>query len=757
MEPKRVQAEVGARKMAFETALMAKQASGSALVQIDDTIVLAAVVGGPPRGLGYEMVPLTVDYRERIAAAGKFPGGFIKREGRPSTKETLTARQIDRPIRPLFNDYMDTDVVISVTVLSADGENDPDIAAMNAGSAALHVSDIPFNGPVGSVRVGLINGAFVVNPTASELRSAELDLVLSGTKDGFIMVEAGAHELSEDQILEAFTFAEPHIRKLIEMQEELRRLAGKEKQAYDFLPAPNKIYEELKKKYEADLRKVFFTPGKHARAEAIGEVVDRAIANFCPKDEATGLIKAGSPKVAEVKAAWDRMQGEVVRDFALQGKRADGRGPNDIRDIDIRLGFLPRTHGSALFTRGETQALCTATLGTGDDEQIVDGLGEEYSKRFYLHYNFPSYSVGETKPNRGPGRREIGHGDLAERAIDAIIPDPEAFPYTVRVISDILESNGSSSMATVCGGCLALMDAGVPVKAPVAGIAMGLVREKGKTVILTDILGSEDAYGDMDFKVAGTEKGITSLQMDLKAGGIPLDVTKEALARAKEARLFVLGKMKQAIDAPRGMLSPYAPRIHKMKIDQEKIGLVIGPGGKTIRGIEEQSGATVEIEDDGTVIVASKSLDAMERAKGMIEALTEDLKIGQIYPAKVVSLKDFGAFCEIGNTGRDGLVHVTEITDAYVKNVSDYLELGMAVDVKLVSTDPSGKNRFSIKQARKDKGEPPMGPLPGVTPAAPGQGGEGSADDRFRSSRPPGGGPPRGRGGPPRGGSRDDR
>ena len=760
MEPKRVESQIGSRKTVFESGLVAKQASGAALVQIEDTIVLAAVVGGPPRGLGYEMVPLTVDYRERIAAAGKFPGGFIKREGRPSTKETLTARQIDRPIRPLFPDYMDTDVVISVTVLSADGENDPDIAAMNAGSAALHVSDIPFNGPVGSVRVGLINGAFVVNPTATELRGAELDLVLSGTKDGYIMVEAGAHELSEDQILEAFSFAEPHIRKLIEMQEQLRKLAGKEKKPYDFLPAPTKIHEELKKKFEADLRKVFFTPGKHARADAIGEVVDRAIAHFCPKDETTGQIKVGSPKVAEVKAAWDLMQGAVVRDFAIQGKRADGRGLNDIRDIDIRLGFLPRTHGSSLFTRGETQALCTATLGTGDDEQIVDGLGEEYSKRFYLHYNFPSYSVGETKPNRGPGRREIGHGDLAERALDAIIPDPETFPYTVRVISDITESNGSSSMATVCGGCLAMMDAGVPIKAPVAGIAMGLVREKSKTVILTDILGSEDAYGDMDFKVAGTEKGITSLQMDLKAGGIPLDVTKEALARAKEARLFVLSKMRNAIDAPRGSLSPFAPRIHKMKIDQEKIGLVIGPGGKTIRGIEEQSGATVEIEDDGTVIVASKSLDAMERAKGMIEALTEDLKVGMIYPAKVVSLKDFGAFCEIGNTGRDGLVHVTEITDGFVKNVSDYLQLGMEVDVKLVSTDPSGKNRFSIKQARKDKALPPLGPLPGANPPGGpgGDGGGGSADDRFRQSRPPGGGRPgggggRGRGGPPR---RDD-
>ncbi len=739
----KVSAEIGGKPVSLAAGWWAKQANGSVAFQIADTLVLSAAVGGPPRGLGYEMVPLTVDYRERMSAAGKFPGGFIKREGRPSTKETLTARQVDRPLRPLFPEYMDTDVVISVNVFSADGENDPDIAAMNASSAALHVSDIPFAGPVGSVRVGHINGQYVVNPTATELRESTMDLVVSGTKDGIIMVEAGCREVSEDQILGAFEFATPHIQKLIELQEELRKLIGKAKKPFDVLPAPTKIYETLKSKFHADLKAVFFTKNKKARQDALMAVRQKAIEHFCPKDE-FGDIKKGSPKVVEVRAAWDKLMDETVRGYVVDGKRSDGRGLDDIRPIDVQLGLLPRTHGSSLFTRGETQAICSVTLGTAEAEQRVEGLGEEYTKRFYLHYNFPSFSVGETKPNRGPGRREIGHGDLAERALEAVMPHADQFPYTVRVISDVLESNGSSSMATVCGGCVALMDAGVPIKAPVAGIAMGLVRENGKVAILTDILGSEDAHGDMDFKVAGTEAGITSLQMDLKAAGIPLEVTKEALGKAKLARLFVLGKMKEAISAPRTALSPFAPRLVQIKIDTEKIGLVIGPGGKMIREIEAQSGATVEIEDDGTVTISSANQKSLDVAQSMIEGLTEDLKVGKIYPGKVVSLKEFGAFCEIGSTGRDGLVHVTEITDAYVANVADYLELGMEVEVKLVSTDPSGKSRFSIKQARKDQNLPPLGPRPGVTPATAPAGG-GGGEDRFRASRP-GGDRPRGRG-----------
>ena len=712
------------------------------------TTTKVAVVAGPPRGLGYEMVPLTVDYRERMAAAGKFPGGFIKREGRPSTTETLTARQIDRPLRPLFPEYMDSDIVISAIVLSSDEQNVPDIVALNAASAALTISDIPFAGPVGALRVGLIGGRFVANPTHEDLKTSDLDLSICGTKDGIIMVEAGAHEVSEEKMLEAFQFAEPIIKQMIDLQLQLAKLTGKKKGDLEILPGPSELFEKLKTKYRAELEKVFFTPGKQARADAIHAIVDRVIAECCPKDE-FGDIKKGSPKVAFVKAAWDKLQDEVVRDFAIAGKRADGRGLKDIRPIDIQLGLLPRAHGSALFTRGETQALCTAVLGTGDDEQIVDGLHEEYSKRFYLHYNFPSFSVGETKPNRGPGRREIGHGDLAERAIDGVFPEKDAFPYTVRVISDILESNGSSSMATVCGGCLALMDAGVAIKAPVAGIAMGLVREKGKVAILTDILGSEDAHGDMDFKVAGTEKGITSLQMDLKAAGIPHEITKQALGEAREARMKLLAIMTAAIAAPRAKLSEFAPRLEKIRINTEKIGLVIGPGGKTIREIEAKSGATVEIEDDGTVTISSRNAQSLQVAKSMVEGLVEDLKVGTIYPARVVSLKEFGAFCEIVGTGKDGLVHVTEITDAFVKSASDFLEMGMPVEVKLVNIDPQGRNRFSLKAARKERGLPPLEPLPGRGggnggPGGPGPGGP-PGEQRFRDSRPPGGprrGPP---------------
>jgi len=756
----KVQTEVGGKLVSIEAGWMAKQANGTAICRIGDTMVQVAVVAGPPRGLGYEMVPLTVDYRERMAAAGKFPGGFIKREGRPSTMETLTARQIDRPLRPLFPEYMDSDIVISAVVLSSDEQNIPDIVALNAASAALTISDIPFAGPVGALRVGLINGQFVANPTHEDLKGSDLDLSICGTKDGIIMVEAGADEVSEEKMLEAFQFAEPIIKQMIDLQLQLAKLVGRPKGELDILPSPTQLYEKVKAKYRAELEKVFFTKGKQARADAIHAIVDRVILENCPKDE-FGDIKRGSPKVAFVKAAWDKLQDEVVRDFAIAGRRADGRGLKDIRPIDIQLGLLPRAHGSALFTRGETQALCTVVLGTGDDEQIVDGLHEEYSKRFYLHYNFPSFSVGETKPNRGPGRREIGHGDLAERALDAIFPEKEQWPYTVRVISDILESNGSSSMATVCCGCLAMMDAGVTITSPVAGIAMGLVREKGKVAILTDILGSEDAHGDMDFKVAGTEKGITSLQMDLKAAGIPHEITKQALTEAREARMKLLGIMAAAIASPRLKLSEYAPRLEKIRINTEKIGLVIGPGGKTIRMIEEKSGATVEIEDDGTVTISSRNAQSLAVAKAMVEGLVEDLKIGTIYPSKVVSLKEFGAFCEILGTGKDGLVHVTEITDAFVKQASDYLEMGMMVEVKLVNIDPQGRNRFSIKAARKEKNLPPMQPLPGrggdgapVGGPSGGPGGPGGpgGEQRFNDSRPP---RPRGPRPGPGGGGRD--
>ncbi len=751
----RVEADLGGgRKFIFEAGWFAKQSNGAAMGRFGETMVLAACVAGRERE-GEDFFPLTLDYREKMAAAGRFPGGFIKREGRPTTKETLTSRLCDRPLRPLFPDGFFHDLQVLLNVLSADQQNDPDLVAMNAASASLMVSDLPFAGPVGSVRVGLIGGQFVINPTSAELKESALDLIVSGTKDGIIMVEAGAREVTEEEILKAFEAAAPAIRALNDAQLRLKELAGRPPGEYVVHPFPETVYQKIKQKYVEEMRQAFFIKVKRDRNRAFSKIGERIFEEMIPKD-AGGNPLPDAPSAQDVSRAHERVVDELVRNYAIQNVRADGRGLRDVRPISIELGFLPRTHGSALFTRGETQALVTGTLGTKSDEQIVEGLEEEYSQRFMLHYNFPSYSVGEVKPIRGPGRREIGHGALAERALEAVMPAEDVFPYTVRVISDILESNGSSSMATVCGGCLALMDAGVPLLAPVAGIAMGLVQEKGKVAILTDILGSEDAHGDMDFKVAGSEKGITALQMDLKAAGIPMEITRQALAEAREARLHVLGKMREAIAAPRTELSPHAPRLERIMINPEKIGLLIGPGGKTIRDIEARSGAVVEINDDdsGEVLIASKDRTALEKARAMIEGLTQELKIGTIYPAKVVSLKEFGAFCEIAGTGQDGLVHVTEITEARGIRVEDYLKVGKDVDVKMISADPQGRNRFSIKAVRTERNLPQLAPLDGSTPRPPAgpppRGPEGpGGEQRFRDSRPP---RPGGEGRPPRGG-----
>jgi polyribonucleotide nucleotidyltransferase len=749
----RVEADLGdGRKFVFESGWLAKQANGACMATLGETMVLAASVAGPARE-GTDFFPLTIDYREKMAAAGRFPGGFIKREGRPSTKEILTARLCDRPIRPLWPDGYFMDVQVLLSVFSADQVNDPDIISMNASSAALMVSDLPFQGPVGSVRIGLLGDRFVVCPSAQEVKESRLDLVISGTKDGIIMVEAGAREVSEEQMLQAFEAAQAPIRALIDAQLKLKELAGKPLAPIEPTPFPEAIAAKIREKFLAEMKKAFFIKIKRERNRAFSDIGKRIFDAFIPK-EANGLPVPGSPTKVEVSRAHERVVDELVREYALGNTRADGRGHRDVRPITIQLGMLPRTHGSSLFTRGETQALCTATLGTSSNEQIVEGLEEPYSQRFMLHYNFPNFSVGEVKPIRGPGA-------LAERAIEAVMPTESEFPYTVRIISDILESNGSSSMATVCGGCLALMDAGVPIKAPVAGIAMGLVREKGQVAILTDILGSEDAHGDMDFKVAGTEAGITALQMDLKAAGIPMDITKQALADARVARLLVLGKMKEAIAAPRAELSAHAPRMVRVMIPPDKIGLLIGPGGKTIRELEARTGCVIEINEDdsGEVLIASKDKAALDSCKAIIEGMTQELKLGMIYPAKVVSLKDFGAFCEIAGTGQDGLVHVSEITDARGIQVPDFLKVGMEVEIKMLSSDPQGRNRFSIKAARQEKGLPPLSPLNGGTPGAPpapaGPGGPGG-EQRFRDSRPPRreggpGGPPhpRGPGAPP--------
>jgi polyribonucleotide nucleotidyltransferase len=757
----RVEADLGdGRKLVFESGWLAKQANGACMATLGETMVLAASVAGPARE-GTDFFPLTVDYREKMAAAGRFPGGFIKREGRPTNKEILTARLCDRPIRPLFPDGFILDLQVLLTVFSADQVNDPDLVAMNAASAALAVSDLPFQGPVGSVRVGLIGDRFIICPTVEELKESRLDLVISGTKDGVIMVEAGAREVSEEQMLQAFEAAQKPIQAILDAQLRLKELAGRPPGDYEILPFPEEIARKIRERYLEEMKKAFFIKVKRERNLAFKKLGERIFDEMIPKD-AAGNPLPDAPSTVDVSRAHERVVDELVRTYAIEGKRADARGHKDVRPIEIQLGLLPRTHGSALFTRGETQALCTTTLGTKSDEQIVEGLDEEYSERFMLHYNFPNFSVGEVKPIRGPGRREIGHGALAQRALEAVMPPEEEFPYTVRLISDILESNGSSSMATVCGGCLALMDAGVPVKAPVAGIAMGLVRERGQVAILTDILGSEDAHGDMDFKVAGTEQGITALQMDLKAAGIPMEITRRALADAREARLLVLGKMREAIAAPRAELSAHAPRLVRIMIPPDKIGLLIGPGGKTIRELESTTGCVIEINEDdsGEVLIASKDKAALDKCKAIIEGMTQELKVGTIYPAKVVSLKDFGAFCEIAGTGQDGLVHVTEITEARGIQVADYLKVGMEVEVKMLSSDPQGRNRFSIKAARQEKGQPQLGPLNGGAPGAALAGAPGGpgGEQRFRDSRPPRpGGGPGGRppGGPPRGPRRE--
>ncbi len=759
----RVEADLGdGRKFVFESGWLAKQANGACMATMGETMVLAASVAGPARE-GTDFFPLTIDYREKMAAAGRFPGGFIKREGRPSTKEILTARLCDRPLRPLWPDGYFMDVQVILTVFSADQVHDPDVISMNASSAALVVSDLPFQGPVGSVRMGLIGERFVVFPTCQEVKESRLDLVISGTKDGIIMVEAGAREISEEQMLQAFEAAQKPINALIAAQLKLKELAGQPLAPVAPTPFPSDLAAKIKSKFGEEMKKAFFIKIKRERNRAFSDIGKRIFKEMIPT-EPSGLPVPGSPTKVDVSRAHERVVDELVRNFAIENVRADGRTHKQIRPITIQLGVLPRTHGSAIFTRGETQALCTTTLGTSSNEQIVEGLEEEYSQRFMLHYNFPNFSVGEVKPIRGPGRREIGHGALAERALDAVVPGEAEFPYTVRIISDILESNGSSSMASVCGGCLALMDAGVPIKAPVAGIAMGLVQEKGKTAILTDILGSEDAHGDMDFKVAGTEKGITALQMDLKAAGISMDITRQALADAREGRLFILEKMKEAIAAPRTEMSPHAPRMVRIMIPSDKIGMLIGPGGKTIRELEARTGCVIEINDDdsGEVLLASKDKAALDACKAIIEGMTQDLKLGMIYPASVVSLKDFGAFCEIAGTGQDGLVHVSEITEARGIQVADYLKMGMEVEIKMLSSDPQGRNRFSIKAARSEKGLPQLGPL---NPAAAPSGGPppGGGEQRFRDSRPPQGprpggpgpGGPGGPGGPPRGPRRD--
>ena len=735
----RVSADIGGLEFSIEMGRIAKQADGAAFVSYGDTVVLVAACAAKEAREGQDFFPLTVDYRENTYAAGKIPGGFFKREGRPTEKEVLTSRLIDRPLRPLFPEGFSCETQVIAFVLSADKENDPDIMSITGASAATYCSPIPYYNPVGAVRIGYMNDQFVVNPPISKLKESSLNLTVVGTEDAIVMVEAGANEISEEMMVEALDFAHGIIRKLIDLQKQLYQQMQPVKRDYAKPVFDAAEVERIEKGFTRKISDALHVQGK-LESNAQLDLVRDEIINSVPEEEKERREQAG--KIYHI------LTEKIFRQEMLEEKRRpDGRQFNEVRPISAEVSFLPRTHGSALFTRGETQALVTATLGTADDEQRMDTLEGESFKRFMLHYNFPPFSVGEVKFMRGPGRREIGHGALAERSILPIMPTEEAFPYTVRVVSDIMESNGSSSMATVCGGILALMDAGVPIKAPVAGVAMGLVKEGDSYAILTDIAGAEDHYGDMDFKVAGTEKGITGLQMDIKIGGIDKKIMAEALAQAREGRLHILRKMIECLQNPRSEISPYAPRIITIQIPKDKIGGVIGTGGKVIRGIIEQTGVKIDIEDDGKVNIASTDTDSAQRAIRMIEDLVMEAEVGKTYLGTVTRLVDFGAFVEIF-PGTEGLLHISEVADFRVEDINSELKVGDQIPVKVISIEPPNKIRLSRKAVlREQAGLPPLDPSPRPPRREHSDRGRPGYRDRDRDrSRPRGGD----RGGPPR-------
>ncbi len=697
----RVERKIGAQTLSIETGELAKQAAGSCLVQYGETVVLVAAATGPAR-VGGDFFPLTCDYRERVAAAGKFPGGFLKREGRPTTKEILTARLMDRPIRPQFPEGFLDEIQIQSFVLASDRQNDGDVLAMNGASAALTISPLPFQGPLGSVRLGYINGEFIVFPSHDDLEESDLDLIVSGSKDAILMIEGFARELPESLMTQAIAKAHEYIREICDLQIELAQKANVVKAVY---PAaePNPFLETIRARFFEEIKQAKRTEGKQARAEAVAALKERVKAELMPAAETED--KALENKALEEKftAAWHALVAQAIRELILSGTRPDGRDCKTLRPISCSIDVLPRVHGSAVFQRGETQAMVTVTLGTGKDEQRVDGLVEEYAQKFMLHYYFPSFSVGEVRPIRGPGRREIGHGALAERSVKPVLPPAEDFPYTIRIISDILESNGSSSMATVCGSTLGLMAAGVPISNPVAGISIGLVKESDRWTLLTDIIGDEDHYGDMDFKVAGTQNGITGIQLDLKISGISEEIVAATLAQAREARIEILRKMLTTISRPRSEISASAPRLLRTHIDPEKIGLLIGPGGKMIRAIQDATGASIEVEDDGTVTVASSGMEGAEEALRRIEALTATVELGRIYTGRVSSTKDFGAFVEI-LPGKDGLCHISELAEGYVANVGEICKVGDEMPVKVILIDDQDRVKLSRKAALRELG-----------------------------------------------------
>jgi polyribonucleotide nucleotidyltransferase len=681
--------QLGEGTFSIETGKLAKQASGAAIVRLGDTVVLATACYKDQLGPG-DFMPLTVDYKEYTYAGGRIPGGFFKREGRPTEKEVLTSRLIDRPLRPSFAPGYRQETQVIALVLSADGENDPDIMAINGASAALVLSAVPFPNPIGAVRMGRIDGELIVNPTNSQRDLSDLDFIVAGTEHAIVMVEAGAREVDESVILDALDAAHAAIRKIVALQKELRDEAGKEKIEVVHSPKySQELYDDLRLKFSGSLREALLSEGKQDRRESVRELREKAIAGIDPEQ---------LDEIVARRAVMEDLQTEVTRDLITkESKRLDGRRPDEIRDIWIETSVLPRTHGSSIFTRGETQALVTITLGTPQEAQKIEDFEGETFQRFLLHYNFPPFSVGEVKFMRGPARREIGHGNLARRAIEPLLPSEEDFPYTIRCVSDILESNGSSSMASVCGGSLALMDAGVPLRSAVAGVAMGLVKGEDRTVVLSDIAGAEDHEGDMDFKVAGSRAGITALQMDIKVAGIEREIMAEALMQAREGRMYILDKMEEAIAEPRADLSEFAPRLYTISVPRDKIRDVIGSGGKTIRSITEQTGTKIEIKDDGTIVIAASDKDAAQQAIEIIRSLTEEPEVGKNYTGTVKRIEPYGAFVEI-LPGQDGLLHISEIAHSRVNEVTDHFQLGDEMEVQVVGVDPdTGKIRLSRK------------------------------------------------------------
>ena len=705
--------QYGSNTVTIETGEIARQAGGAVIVNVDDTVVLATVVGAKNAKPGQDFFPLTVDYVEKFYAAGRIPGGFFKREGRPSERETLISRLIDRPIRPLFPDGFYNEVQVVITLMSSNPEVDSDIPAMIGASAALAISGIPFHGPLGAARVGYIDGQFVLNPAVSKMPSSKLDLVVAGTEAAVLMVESEAHELSEEVMLGAVVFGHDQMQTVINAIHELVEAGGKAEWEWQAAPRNEALIEKINQLAEADMRAAYRVRDKQARTAQVS-AVEKSVAKTLADDAASKGESA--PDSTEVGNLLFELQSRIVRSQILSGEpRIDGRDTRTVRPIAIRTGVLPRAHGSALFTRGETQALVVATLGTNRDEQVIDAINGEYRERFMLHYNMPPYATGETGRVGSPKRREIGHGRLAKRALVPLLPDVASFGYSIRVVSEITESNGSSSMASVCGGCLAMMDAGVPIKAHVAGIAMGLIKEGARFAVLSDILGDEDHLGDMDFKVAGTEQGVTALQMDIKIQGITKEIMQVALAQAKEGRLHILSKMRDAVSGAKTELSDFAPRMYNMKINPERIRDVIGKGGATIRQITEETGTQVDIQDDGSITIAAVDAQAARRAQQMIENLTAEVEVGKIYEGPVLRILDFGAIVQV-MPGRDGLLHVSQIAQERVNNVGDYVKEGQIVRVKVIEADDKRRLRLSMKAAAADDAAQ-SAPPSDVTPA----------------------------------------